>query len=840
MKILFTAAIIFLCVGISLFAKNTTLTEAQSMLNMKSIEFIENKGQIADQNGNVNYDVLFISEVPYGTVTIRRDGISCSFIKRNQEKVKAQRDKLLSKEKFDKQSEFEDVAIPTEIYRVDMRLKGSNFNPEIEKFEITEDYNNYYLAHCPDGITHVRKFKTVKLSDVYPNIDFVVYANNDGLVQYDFVVKPGANPNLINFAFEGAKDVEITADGTLKVETPLGSIEQKAPVAYQPYDLNDYLNSREYNNSPQSPVPSPQTHFTKNSDNTISFNITNYDQSKPLIIDPPTRLWGTYYGGSRNDKGYSVATDDSDYVYLAGQTESSNAIATAGSHQSSLGGASDAFLVKFNSDGVRQWGTYYGGDGDEYGSSVTTDDSGYVYLAGQTESRNAIATAGSHQSSYGFTRDAFLAKFNSNGVREWGTYYGGSNYEEGNSVATDGSGFVYLAGGTSSSNAIATAGSHQSSFGGNYDAFLVKFNSNGVRQWGTYYGGSSGDYGNSVATDVSGYVYLAGKTESSDSIATAGSHQSSIGGAGDAFLVKFNSNGVREWGTYYGGSGEECYYNNCSVATDGLGYVYLAGETQSSDSIASTSSHQSSFGGCNWDAFLVKFNSNGVRQWGTYYGGSDEDNGYSVATDALGNVYLAGFTESSDSIATAGSHKSSIGDVDMDAFLVKFNSNGVRQWGTYYGGSNSDYGFSVATDGSDYVYLAGATVSSDSIATAGSHQSSLGDGGEVVGDAFLVKFESENSYIFEEEIVNDYFSIEYFPNPFNSILNVKLSVKKTSYFILDILNYNGEKIERIESNLLLEGDYNFTSNTQKYSDGAYFLRVTTNENQFIYKLIHLK
>nr|HPI19342.1 T9SS type A sorting domain-containing protein [Candidatus Kapabacteria bacterium] len=154
----------------------------------------------------------------------------------------------------------------------------------------------------------------------------------------------------------------------------------------------------------------------------------------------------------------------------------------------------------------------------------------------------------------------------------------------------------------------------------------------------------------------------------------------------------------------------------------------------------------------------------------------------------------------------------------------------------YYGGDGDDYGNSVATDGSGYVYLAGKTASSDAIATAGSHQSSYGGG----YDPFLVKFESENSYIFEKEIVNDYFSIEYFPNPFNNVLNIKLSVKKTSYFIIDILNYNGEKIERIESNLFPEGDYNFTANTQKYSDGAYFLRITTNENQFTYKLIHLK
>ncbi len=834
MKILFTAAIIFLCVGISLFAKNTTLTEAQSMLNMKSIEFIENKGQIADQNGNVNYDVLFISEVPYGTVTIRRDGISCSFIKRNQEKVKAQRDKMLSKERFDKQNEFEDEAIPTEIYCVDMRLKGSSFNPNFEQFEMTEDYNNYYLAHCPDGITHVRKFKTVKLSDVYPNIDFVVYANNDGLVQYDFVVKPGANPNLINFVFEGAKDVEITADGTLKVETPLGSIEQKAPVAYQPYDLNDYLNSRDF--CSQSPVPSSQTHFTKNSNNTISFNIANYDQSKPLIIDPPTRLWGTYYGGSDTDYGNSVATDGTGYVYLAGRTYSNYAIATTGSHQSSFGGDTDAFLVKFNSDGVRQWATYYGGSGYDYGYSVATAGWLYVYLAGTTESSDAIATAGSHQSNYGGGDwDAFLVKFNSDGVRQWGTYYGGDFEDCCTSVAIDGFYYVYIVGYTASRNAIVTAGSHQTFYGGGLlDVFLVKFNTTGFREWGTYYGGTNSEIGTSIATDGSDYVYLTGRTNSINAIATAGSHQSSFGGSDyDAFLIKFNSSGVRQWGTYYGGSSDD--YGN-SLAIDGSGYLYLAGRTGSLSSISTAGSHQSTIGG--WDdAFLVKFNSNGIRQWGTYYGGIYEDNGNSLATDGSGYVYLIGWTYSSDSIATTGSYQSSLGSgYYSDAFLVKFNGNGVRQWGTYYGGSSEDYGYSVATDGSGYVYLAGSTGSSDSIATAGSHQSSFGGG----IDAFLVKFESEYSYVFEEEIVNDYFSIEYFPNPFQSKLNIKLLIKQSSNFTIDIWENTGKYLEGIESKFLPEGEYNFSFNSNIYPDGNYFLRVFTNEQQFTYKLIHLK
>ena len=663
-KIIYFAAF-FILFAVSVYSQNLESLNNKLSLLSQNLEFIENKGQIADQHGNVNWDVLFIAEVENGTIAIRKDGISFTFVKYDKvpslkkdakDKIQGLRDKFQEPE-----------PVNVDMYRVDMNLNNAQIPTRITKKEMTEDYNNYYLAHCPDGVTFVRKYRTVVLENVYQNIDLVLYSNQENKFQYDFVLKPGANPDLISLRFDGAEDVQISAKGELIVKTPFGNIEQKAPVAYQKDDLNKYTNSRILTNN----IEIVKSKFRKNKDNSISFIVANYNPEKALIIDPPTRLWGTYYGGgSGDDIGNSVAVDGSRNVYLGGWTYSTDAIATTGSHQSSKGGDYDAILVKFNSSGERQWGTYYGGSDDDYGRSVAVDGSGNVYLGGSTGSTNAIATTGSHQSSYsGGDWDAFLVKFNSSGVRQWGTYYGGSNWDFGMSVAVDGSGNVYLGGSTGSTNAIATTGSHQSSFGGGKsDAFLVKFNSSGVRQWGTYYGGRNNDEGNSVAVYGSGNVYLGGWTYSTNAIATTGSHQSSYGGDWDAFLVKFNSSGVRQWGTYYGGSDDD--YGN-SVAVDGSGNVYLGGETGSTNAIATTGSHQSSYGG-DYDAFLVKFNSSGVRQWGTYYGGSNWDLGTSVAVDGSWNVYLGGWTYSTNAIATTGSHQSSYGGGDWDAYLVKF------------------------------------------------------------------------------------------------------------------------------------------------------------------------
>ena len=192
--------------------------------------------------------------------------------------------------------------------------------------------------------------------------------------------------------------------------------------------------------------------------------------------------------------------------------------------------------------------------------------------------------------------------------------------------------------------------------------------------------------GSVVAIDASGNVYLAGFTDSPAGIASGGHDNTFAGGTGffpwDVFLVKFNSTGVRQWSTYYGGAGDEGGSNEASVAVDATsGDVYLAGTTGSNTGIAS-GGFDNTFGGGSiyGDAFLVRFNSAGTRLWATYYGGMGEEVATSVTTDVSGNVYLAGYTQSSSGIASGG-FDNTFGGV-WDAFLVKFNSSGVRQWAT--------------------------------------------------------------------------------------------------------------------------------------------------------------
>jgi hypothetical protein len=697
-----------------------TTTKNNSGTNHYPLTFTENKGQFADQHYQPRPDVLFGGTDGQITFHITNKGIS--YQQYRVDSYKQAEDPKTEEKRYEIDQQT--------IYRTDIKWVNANANPLVLTDEALPGSNNYYLEQCPNGAIDVKSHRGVTLQNIYNNIDLHYY-ESEGHLKCDYIIAPHTDYKQIQLKVEGAI-LKLQNDGSLLIETPLGMIQEQAPIVYQ----NGKRLEAQY----------------KINNNQIGFEIKNYNINYELIIDPVTRLWGTYYGGSGDEDNRSCATDTYGNVYLAGQTASafSTLIATLGSHQSVYGGGPyDAFLVKFNGNGVRLWATYYGGgNGNDFGYSCCTDISGNVYMAGYTgnNSGTVIATQGSHQGIYGGGNyDAFLVKFDSGGIRSWGTFYGGAGFDYAHSCSVDGSGNVYVAGLASgtSSTALVTPGCHQSVFGGGYmDAFLAKFDSNGNRLWGTYYGGPGDDQGESCPVDPSGNVYLAGLTGNSTGtiIATAGSHQSSSGGVDDAFLVKFNGSGSRLWGTYYGEIGSELF-SYC--ATDTFGNVYLLGSTSfyTGTAIATTAAHQSSFGGGSWDTFLAKFNSSGVRQWGTYYGGSGDDKGHFCATDASGNVYIVGFTNSNNSttIANMGSHQSVYGGGANDGFFVKFSSSGVRDWGTYYGGSGEDRIYSCATNTSGFIYISGiaSTNAGTAIATPNSHQNAYGG---AASDAFLIKF----------------------------------------------------------------------------------------------------
>lgn len=322
-------------------------------------------------------------------------------------------------------------------------------------------------------------------------------------------------------------------------------------------------------------------------------------------------------------------------------------------------------------------------------------------------------------------------KFDANGNRLWGTYYGSTNSEYGYAIRLDGAGNIFIAGYTISQAGIASGGFQNVYAGGFWDAFLVKFDATGNRLWSTYYGGPDEDMIHGLATDIAGNVYAIGETTSQAGITSVNAFQNTYGGGStDAFVVKFNSAGNRLWATYYGGTLLE--YGE-GITVDAWGDLYFTGSTQSYNDVAYNGFQNTKSGfPSTMDAYLAKFDANGNRIWATYYGGTSDEEGYSVVTDATGMVYLGGDSYSATNISSGGFQDSLMGL--ENEFVAKFDSGGARQCATYYGQAD-DEDARIAFDGMGGVYLAGRTTSPSGLGYNG-FQNTFGG----LKDAYLVKF----------------------------------------------------------------------------------------------------
>jgi len=182
----------------------------------------------------------------------------------------------------------------------------------------------------------------------------------------------------------------VSEEGNLVITTPFSTFEEQKPIAYQDNQ-------------------SIKVNWVVNG-NIIGFEMEHWDQSKILVIDPVVRQWGTYLGGSDPENINGVDTDPLANSYVTGMTQSSQLIATNGTHQNSIAGVKDAFVVKFNSWGQRQWGTYFGGTVDNVGQACSAHESSSIFIIGTTNSTNGIATSSTYQSQLQGSQDAFVAK----------------------------------------------------------------------------------------------------------------------------------------------------------------------------------------------------------------------------------------------------------------------------------------------------------------------------------------------------------------------------------------------------------------------------------------------
>lgn len=634
-----------------------------------------------------------------------------------------------------------------------MKLIGANANSRVIGLNELPGKSNYLIGSSADKWhVNVPNYANVRYEDVYPGIDLVYYGNQRQL-EYDFVVAPGADPKAITLEIAGTKPsspLYIAENGDLLLKTADGEVRFHAPVVYQTGSSSEVTSSRK----------SIDGRFVLLGGNRIGFEVSSYDVSKPLYIDPVVS-YSTYLG-----KGFSwivggwypwsITVDSEGNAYVAGGTESPEFPVTEGAFHTTPSSYGSAFVTKLSADGsTLVYSTFLGGSGRSEVGGIAVDSAGNAYVSGATDSsdfptlnafqgqKGGEACASSDWTCY----DAFVSKLNSTGsALLYSTYLGGSVYDSAYAVTLDQSGNVYVAGGTTSED-FPLLNPIQQTFHSNCeiidygdtceDGFVAKINPSASGEasllYSTYLGGNGTDWLGSIAVDSSGNAYISGSTYSTDFPTTTGALQTSGSGA---FVAKVNSTGTAlVYSTLIGSA------YGPSIAVDTSGNAYITGSawagfatTPGAFDTTCGSDGQCDGGG---DAFVAKLNPAGSGfVYSTYLGGSGYDYASGIAVDSMGFAYVTGGTGSQDfPLANAIYSACHFNDgYCSDSFLAKVNAGGDGLvFSTYLGGSGS---MGVALDPSRNAYVGGQTYSTNFPVTPGAYQQTP----EGDWSGFVVKF----------------------------------------------------------------------------------------------------
>ena len=684
--------------------------DAQALLARLPLIFEPNEGQ-------VNPDVRFVSRGPGYSLFLGPTGA------------------ILATPK--PRAALSDKAANGTVDTVRMTLVGANPAASLAGTRLLPGTSNYFIGNDRSKWhTGIAQFAGVRYQSVYPGIDLVFYGNQ-GHLEYDFKVAPGADPSQAELQFDGASKLEL-AGGDLVLKGTSAGVRLQAPHIYQTVAGR------------QQPV---QGHFVLRAANRVGFEIGSYDRSRELVIDP-TITYSTYFGGSGTETSPSIAVNGNGFIYLAGSTTSPD-LPVVNAYQPTLKGAQNIFVLKLNptlaAAGI-VYLTYLGGSGTDSlagspdsllavsgsttppgaSAGLAVDSSGDVYVGGTTTSANfpttngfqSVPLAGSTGTSHVFVSE--ISALSSTPALSYSTYLSGNGTDAASAIAIDAKGDVFVTGTTTSTNvgigfpaspqpiAFQPAPSPNSTI----QFFLTEVNTGiiGVDSvpYSTYFGGNNGTIavGGGIAVDTSGIVYFSGTTNMFNS-------GEGTNGTGNLATGDFPITNA---------------YQPCldTVPPTTLTFPVTCGTISPVNGVVPT------------DAFVAKLNPANAQSQGsqllfsTYLGGTGTDYSTALAIDTgAAAIYITGYTTSSlFNLPTGSGAFQQCIDTPMnpttlpcptittpaaDAYVAKFTnpteaagsaSNQVLlSYFSYLGGSANDEGLAISVDTAGGALVTGWTQS---------------------------------------------------------------------------------------------------------------------------------
>ena len=643
--------------------------------------YVENIGQITDQNGRENTDVRYLFASPYGmNVQLRNTGFSYDL--------------------------YQNATDGVHTHRIDIDFVDANAFMDIVPSGLMQKHTASFKTDNASG--HVRAFEQVTYKEVYEAIDVVFKKDASGQIKYDVVLHPGAKLADVQLRYRGSNGMELT-DGTLLMDNTIRPLHETIPVSF-------YLDN-------QKKVDVDFELQVSEDGYVVTFQAPVEDVlSETFVIDPlPAMSWAKYIGDSLKTEVRGVITDRYGDVYICGMTQSMQNIATAGAHKDTINDSiADAFLSKYDKYGNLQWSTYFGGDSLDIGNDVYVDTSLNVFLAGTTYSPTGIVDSLGHQDTLGGVGDAFLARFNEDGILTWATYLGGDSLDMGMKLSSDFDHNIYLSGLTKSDAAIATGSVFQPMLMGGVDGFVAKFDSSGVLQWSSYHGGTMYDAATGIAFgDTS--VYISGVTYSPDLFVTDSVYQDTLLGTSDGFIARISPDGALLWSSYFGGENDD-NMRNVKVFNNN---VYFTGTTASDSNIVSVNAFQPTRGdSLHTDAYIGKMNREGDLLWSSYFGGDSTEIGVDLFFELDSNIIAYGTTASDNLPFTDSTSYQDTLAGGLDTYMTKIDQLGTLLWSTYYGGPQDDVAEAIDVYGNTAIYVVGHTYS-DTILVPMGYQDTL-------------------------------------------------------------------------------------------------------------------
>ncbi|MEO8087993.1 MAG: T9SS type A sorting domain-containing protein, partial [Bacteroidota bacterium] len=717
-----------------------------------SLLFYPNWGQIIDTEDSVRKDVYFYTINQYPKLYFQQDTIDFVFAK--VDTVTATTDTL---ERI--AMNFADGMLSDPYYSED-------------DLQDTDQVLNYFLGHCPDGITGVKGTERLMYGNVYKNTD-VIFANNNAGMKFQIIMNPGAEPQAV-LHFTGQQSLQLVNTADLQINGLLGSFTYERPLVYQ---LEE--------DGSRTSLGWLASYYIDGDD--VSFILPgSYDHHKPLVVECAREqlqtnstcidnlCYSTYLGGQGDEVSVAIVADASGNVFIAGYATSSTLPFLTGFNQ--VAGTYDATVFKMiGSTGEIKWGGFYGGSEGDFAEGIDVDDQGDVYVQGYTYSDNFIDAGDvtinpNHDPGYyggelhgANTCDAFIIKLDGSsgpngGTIVWGNYLGSTNNDQYGSLSVDktGDNSIYVAGTTYGNDfpiLSFTGAYNQSASNGDAEGYIMKFDQSGTLIWSSYFGSDAIDRITDIKVARDGTlfplapvlrIYISGGSSKTTFDATTcapptsgGFPNCASGGATqfpnngyNGFIAEFNSVLALHWTTFITSNSFANPEANSLAAHDNVVYLKLSHTANNSTGFPSfptcTGCYRQIAG--DDDGYIARFDDD-VFTWATFWGGDGADLINGIYTNGS-ELFITGRSTTQTyqsanfcSVPTSGEyplcHQPSFYYVPnintasiqvADAFIAAFNSNNELIWSTYIGGNNDDVGYAFASTG-NYLFLVGSTSS---------------------------------------------------------------------------------------------------------------------------------